>query len=333
MHKFLPKQINYLIVNYESDLLVDDLIHKIFQSKICLEKQVLIYSNSKLDESLVSKWEKNERVIFYQGLKNIGFGAACNLLAASVRTGTLVILNPDLKLNNQNIKALERRISSQKSGSAIHGFKMLGSDGHDYLGNHSYSTDYYGYVDKGSRGAFYIEGSLMYMDIMVFEQLDGFDDQYFMYIEDVDFCWRAQLLGLEIQEDRELVIEHVGSARASRGRVVIPTWRKFHIEKNIIRTILKNVSLIRLPHLILIILSMQILEIIFLLTRWDWRTAAAILRAIEWNIRYLPDTLKKRREIQRKRTRKESEIKKLQTGLVPSKLKRLIQYGIPFYKL
>ena len=48
----------------------------------------------------------------------------------------------------------------------------------------------------------------MIMQKSVFSRVGGFDDGYFMYVEDEDLCRRVAELGLEIRVDRRFTIVH-----------------------------------------------------------------------------------------------------------------------------
>ncbi len=54
----------------------------------------------------------------------------------------------------------------------------------------------------------WISGAFMLFKASVYRALDGFDEDYFMYCEDIDICYRAKQMGYEITIDHECHIEH-----------------------------------------------------------------------------------------------------------------------------
>jgi GT2 family glycosyltransferase len=55
-------------------------------------------------------------------------------------------------------------------------------------------------------------GAALLMRRSALEEVGGFDEQFFMYAEDLDWCWRADRLGWTIEFDPAAVVVHVGNA-------------------------------------------------------------------------------------------------------------------------
>jgi N-acetylglucosaminyl-diphospho-decaprenol L-rhamnosyltransferase len=66
-------------------------------------------------------------------------------------------------------------------------------------------------------------GMFMLMKSETFIQLQGFDERYHLYFEDVDFCARAQLAGLKLVVDTNIRVQH-NAHRASRKKFVYLLW-------------------------------------------------------------------------------------------------------------
>jgi len=60
-------------------------------------------------------------------------------------------------------------------------------------------------------------GALLLVRRRTFEQLGGFDERFFMFMEDVDLCWRAQVAGWTVGiEPAAEAVHVVGASRAAR---------------------------------------------------------------------------------------------------------------------
>ena len=59
-------------------------------------------------------------------------------------------------------------------------------------------------------------GALMAIKAGTFRELDGFDESYFMYMEDADLCMRAARKGVKIRFYGDVAMVH-NAARASRN--------------------------------------------------------------------------------------------------------------------
>lgn len=65
-------------------------------------------------------------------------------------------------------------------------------------------------------------GAALLMRRSVIEEIGGFDESFFMYAEDLEWCWRARTAGWTIRFEPRAVVRHVGNAsgaaRFGRGR-------------------------------------------------------------------------------------------------------------------
>lgn len=68
----------------------------------------------------------------------------------------------------------------------------------------------------------------MFVKKIVFEDLNGFDEHYFMYIEDMDLCYRAKQKGYTVVFDPHVKVLHVGQGSSNRAFAIK------HIYKNLL---------------------------------------------------------------------------------------------------
>jgi GT2 family glycosyltransferase len=69
----------------------------------------------------------------------------------------------------------------------------------------------------------WIAGMFMLMRRQTYLDINGFDEKYRLYFEDVDFCARAQLAGLKILVDTKVHVQH-DAHRASRKKILYLLW-------------------------------------------------------------------------------------------------------------
>jgi GT2 family glycosyltransferase len=77
-------------------------------------------------------------------------------------------------------------------------------------------------------------GAALYRTAML-RQLGGFDERFFMYLEDVDLAWRARLAGWEAVVAPSAVVRHAHSASADEGS----PFKNWHLGRNKVWTIAK----------------------------------------------------------------------------------------------
>jgi GT2 family glycosyltransferase len=151
--------------------------------------------------------------------KNIGFGAGQNIVIKKIANESKyhLILNPDVNFETQVIPNLIKQLEKDETLSMI-APKVLFPNG-----EHQYSCRRYPrfseligrrfglikpffrpiihkgqYRDKDLTGAFYAEylaGCFHLYKTVDFVKLGGFDERYFLYMEDVDICKKIDALG------------------------------------------------------------------------------------------------------------------------------------------
>jgi GT2 family glycosyltransferase len=65
-----------------------------------------------------------------------------------------------------------------------------------------------------------ISGACFYMSREDFNRLGGFDESYFLHVEDIDLCWRARKMGGSVVFAPEARVVHLGSTSLKHPVVV-----------------------------------------------------------------------------------------------------------------
>lgn len=141
-------------------------------------------------------------------------------------------------------------------------------------------------------------------DVLEDLKVDGqyFDNDYFAYGEDIDLAWRTQILGWKVCYEPSARAYHVGSG-SLEGRLRFldkPAVYQRHTLKNRYLTVLKNASPVTALRLLPWLILTELLLWPFLLLRLPWRVPFLMMGLADV-VRLLPATLRKRREIQRRR--------------------------------
>ncbi len=151
---------------------------------------------------------------------NRGFAAGVNFGAARATGDRLLIINPDAVLQPGSVEALEQALAGAAE-PAIIGGKIFGADGKEqrgarrrrlsmrsaaatFLGMGWLKSFNAGFVNinrndepepSGPVPMDAVSGALMYMSRASFDRLGGFDEGYFLHVEDLDLCRRAEAEG------------------------------------------------------------------------------------------------------------------------------------------
>lgn len=135
-------------------------------------------------------------------LDNPGFGAAVNRAAKETEAGLLLVINPDCVLRRGSVQPLAEALSGAPA-PAIVGGRIFGTDGKEQRGARRNTLTLVVALGlarwtlenepapKGPVRVGAISGAFFLMRRADFEMLGGFDEGYFLHVEDVDLCRRA----------------------------------------------------------------------------------------------------------------------------------------------
>jgi GT2 family glycosyltransferase len=147
-------------------------------------------------------------------------------------------------------------------------------------------------------------GAFLAVSKDVWSELGGFDDDYFIYFEDCDLCWRGRLRGYRVIYSPPSKVQHLYGGTISPGS----DFRYYLRERNRLSTMVKNYSFKTLLLILPRYTGLKAAEVVAMTSVGKSRVVTALARAIMWNIRHFPRTYTKRLEIQKKRVIDDNEI-------------------------
>ncbi|WP_201584158.1 glycosyltransferase family 2 protein [Psychrobacter jeotgali] len=203
-----------LIVNYNTEYYIEKLLNSILTQSMAESDFEIIISNNVQNDKLDQMLAKNH---FFERLnirlvplsQNIGFGRGTNAAAQQAQAEHLLIINPDIILtDNDYLQAMWQFIQAHPDYGVISS-QVLDDDGHDGSAYSRFEfTETFGFENQ----ICWFEGSLMFIQKSVFEDIGGFDDDFFMYSEDVDLCYRIKKQGLALIKNNSMSVYHKGGA-------------------------------------------------------------------------------------------------------------------------
>jgi len=133
----------------------------------------------------------------------------------------------------------------------------------------------------------------------VFEQINGFDRDYIVFLEDTDICWRVWLAGYRVVYWPYVTIQHLYGTIAKSFNY----YRQLQVYylgcRNTLMTLFKNIGWQRGIYLIPLQYGIWITLAILFLLKFQLRQAVDIIRGILWNLFHLPLLLQKRKSVQK----------------------------------
>ena len=171
---------------------------------------------------------------------NLGYGTAADLGAncPAAKGADLLVCNPDVVLRPGAVAALRRRLDEEPQlglvGPRIHNTdgslypsarrfpSLLDALGHGLVGqfwpgnpwSRRYTMADWDHAER--RDVDWVSGSCFLARREAWDSVGGFDRAYFMYMEDVDLCWRARQGGWSVGYEPSSEVLHVQGASAGR---------------------------------------------------------------------------------------------------------------------
>ncbi len=181
---------------------------------------------------------------------NVGFAAGCRLGVEAARAPVVVFVNDDAAVRPEAVLRLVSALAAADPDVAAVGGQMtdwsgrrndfsdgfLTFDGHAFAAHVGRPVESLPEARPGDERLF-ASGGLMAARREDFLASGGFDDDYFAYLEDVDFGWRQWIAGRRILVEPRAVARHRGGAT---GEALGVFARGFLFEKNAFSTAYKN---------------------------------------------------------------------------------------------
>jgi len=241
-----PPLISVVAVNYNSLKWFDRFFSSLEQQTVFNRMEVVVVDNTSNDgsaefsRSKLASWPNG---VFVPTGGNYGFGGGCNRGAKAARGKYLLFLNPDVWFEKN---CFEELVSRAEAGKIRIGFPLIldydtdavqtkGSVGFDLFGNVIPENLDNNPVQLFSVGAFF------FIEHAFFDELGGFDEEFFLYSEEMDLSWRAWIAGEPVWWMSTARLHHQAASAGDRfveNRT--NEMRRFYSNRNQMLTILKN---------------------------------------------------------------------------------------------
>lgn len=212
-------QLTVIIVNYNVKFYVEQCLHSVISACNNIDAEILVIDNASSDGSIQYLQPKFSEVIFIENKENVGFSKANNQGLQIAKGEYILILNPDTILSEQAIENCISFYNNQKNAGAI-GVKMIDGDGNflpeskrSFPSAMASSWKMSGMASLFPKSGFFnkyalgnldenaihqvdvLSGAFLFSTKKMLQQQRGFDEDFFMYGEDIDLSYRIQKSG------------------------------------------------------------------------------------------------------------------------------------------
>ena len=195
-----------IILNYNAGELLEKCITSIYESNY-KNFEVIVVDNNSQDESHKLCKEKFSSITLIENKENLGYCEGNNVGIRNANGEFITILNPDTIVEpNWLIELLD---AYQEFGDAIYQPKFLTINNESILQSTGNMIQLFGFGYSRNKGDHdenqfskieninYASGTCLFTTKQIFDQLDLFDSFLFAYHDDLDFCWRASMEGIQ----------------------------------------------------------------------------------------------------------------------------------------
>lgn len=235
--------LSIIIVNYNVKEFVQNLLYSIEKARQNYNIEIFVIDNASDDGSVEIIREKFPYVNLIANKTNIGFGAANNLAMSKSSGRYLLLINPDTIVKEDTFQKMIEFFDSHPD-AGIAGCKVLNPDGtlqlacrRSFPGPWTSFTKVTGlstlfpksrllarynltYLDENKTYEVdAVSGSFMMMRKDAYDKIGGFDEQFFMYGEDIDLCYRTQKSGYKVYYVHGTEIIHYKGESTKRSSI------------------------------------------------------------------------------------------------------------------
>ncbi len=229
------RKVSVVMVVYMTGAALQESIERVLGDPL-VDELVIVDNGSTGEDAarLKALADCNSRVVLLSGHGNIGFARGANLGARTAKGDILVFLNPDAFLRPRCIAELAREIA-ERPAPCIVGGRVLNADLTEQRGARRGDITLVNALLSLSRLAEKvpawrrhnvhwegepapdqitavptISGACFCMRREDFDSVGGFDEKYFLHVEDVDLCWRVRRAGGEVLFHPKAEVIHLG---------------------------------------------------------------------------------------------------------------------------
>jgi GT2 family glycosyltransferase len=276
--------VSVVVLNYNGARWLERCLGSLREQTLFPQIEVIVADNLSNDGSdhlaaqLLNGWSNG---VFIQHGQNLGYCAGNNRAAEAARGQYLFFLNNDTWLEPDCLETL--LAETRRLGASVAAPLVLNYDDDSFQSLGAFGFDLFGLVSTRASSAqprevLMPEGCAYFIERKLFEQLGGFDPEFFMFAEECDLSWRVWISGHKAVAIPAARLHHRGAAQVNPqggGKVVesrTSDTKRFYANRNNLLVLLKNAQ-----HVLLVsalfqvgLLALEAAISLLLVRRWGF---------------------------------------------------------------
>lgn len=300
-----------ILVNFNGKRFLNNCLKSIFNNSYS-NFEVVVVDNKSSDDSLETLDKKilnDPRLKIIKSSVNTGPTGGLNLGAKNAKGKYIAILGYDTEVDKDWLKNYVEFMEKNSDVGIAQG-KIMRLDKKDTF---SYAGDFLGpfgflierareAIDKGQFDSvvdiFGINSASMIIPKGLFNKIGGFDEDFFMYLEETDLCFRTHLYGKRVVFFPGSTIYHNYSITTKEKKYFQADMRNYYGCRNYILTLEKNLGLKNLVKIMPFHFLAWAAIALMLLFKANFGQSYIIFKAILWHLFNIPTIIKKRSNVQ-----------------------------------
>lgn len=196
--------ISIIIVNWNTGKLLYNCVKSIVENTIGVKYEIIIVDNNSQDDSCNKIEDDFQNVKIIYSKENLGFSKGNNLGIKNSKGEYLLLLNPDTIILDNAIGKAFAKLKEYKDEKILMGIRLLNGDKTLQLSsckflnirNSIFSTYVFSneehYITHESD---WVMGAFMMINSSFYNQIGGLNEDYFMYSEDMELCYKVKKNG------------------------------------------------------------------------------------------------------------------------------------------
>ena len=237
--------VSIIIVNFNTRDVLKKCLLSIYKFTKGIKFEVIVVDNSSSDSSVEMLKKDFQKVRVIENKNNLGFGTGNNQGAKITVGRYLCFLNPDVVLTENSLEKLFKKLDKNPEdgvcGPKILNLKKVIQQSVGFFPNLPQVFWWMTFIDDLPFGKFlkpyhvdhdsfyqkeqevdWITGAAMVINKIIFNKVGGFDENIFLYGEEVELCYRIKKAGFKVLYFPETKVIHIGQA-STKGNIAAIT--------------------------------------------------------------------------------------------------------------
>jgi len=234
--------LSIIIVNWHSKEYLRDCLASLFEPPNGIEFEVVVIDSGSFDGCSEMLKQQSSRVNFIQAKDNLGFAKANNEAFQITKGRNILFLNPDTEIESDAVWTLFDALERLPNAGIV-GARLLNTDRTAQMScvrvfptilNQVLESEWMirlfprsrlwraAALSSGNEPPVEVDavsGACLMIKRSVFEAVDMFSTDYFMYSEDIDLCYKVRKAGLKTYYVSKAVVVHHGGGSSSKSKI------------------------------------------------------------------------------------------------------------------